>query len=165
MLGTVIHAPGGVGADSMLECVGTQDSVTQALRSARPGGMVGWVGVPHVAELPQQHMFWRNVGLRGGPAPVRAYLPDLLDRVLDGRIEPGLVCDLTLPLSEVAEGYAAMDAPDDEVTLERASRGAGTAVARADGGIRERGGQTCAASSAKTFLATPTADMARGQPA
>jgi threonine dehydrogenase-like Zn-dependent dehydrogenase/alkylhydroperoxidase/carboxymuconolactone decarboxylase family protein YurZ len=69
---------GGVGADAVLECVGTQDSVPQALRSARPGAMVGWVGVPHVTDLPQEHMFWKNVGLRGGPAPVRAYLPDLL---------------------------------------------------------------------------------------
>jgi threonine dehydrogenase-like Zn-dependent dehydrogenase len=99
----------GIGADSVLECVGTDESVVQALKSARPGGMVGWVGVPHVTDLPQEHMFWKNVGLRGGPAPVRAYLPDLLERVQDGRIKPGLVFDLTLPLSEVAEGYAAMD--------------------------------------------------------
>ena len=99
----------GVGADAVLECVGTHDSVLQALRSARPGGMVGWVGVPHVTDLPQQHMFWKNVGLRGGPAPVRAYLPDLLDRVWNGRIEPGKVFDLTLSLDEVAEAYAAMD--------------------------------------------------------
>jgi threonine dehydrogenase-like Zn-dependent dehydrogenase len=99
----------GVGADAVLECVGTHDSVVQALRSARPGGMVGWVGVPHVTDLPQEHMFWKNVGLRGGPAPVRAYLPDLLDRVWNGRIEPGKVFDLTLPLDEVAEAYAAMD--------------------------------------------------------
>jgi threonine dehydrogenase-like Zn-dependent dehydrogenase len=100
---------GGIGADAVLECVGTHESVIQALRSARPGGMVGWVGVPHVGEIPQEHMFWRNVGLRGGPAPVRAYLPDLLERVLDGRIEPGKVFDLTLPLDKVAEAYAAMD--------------------------------------------------------
>jgi threonine dehydrogenase-like Zn-dependent dehydrogenase len=100
---------GGVGADAVLECVGTQDSVVQALRSARPGAMVGWVGVPHVTDLPQQHMFWKNVGLRGGPAPVRAYLPDLLGRVWNGRIDPGRVFDLSLPLAQVAEGYAAMD--------------------------------------------------------
>jgi threonine dehydrogenase-like Zn-dependent dehydrogenase len=99
----------GVGADAVLECVGTDESVVQALRSARPGGMVGWVGVPHVTDLPQEHMFWKNVGLRGGPAPVRAYLPDLLQRVWDRRIDPGKVFDLTLPLEEVAEGYAAMD--------------------------------------------------------
>ena len=100
---------GGVGADAVLECVGTDDSVVQALRSARPGGMVGWVGVPHVTDLPQEHMFWRNVGLRGGPAPVRAYLPDLLRTGPGRRIDPGRVFDLTLPLDEVAEAYAAMD--------------------------------------------------------
>jgi threonine dehydrogenase-like Zn-dependent dehydrogenase len=99
----------GIGADSVLECVGTDESVAQALRSARPGGMVGWVGVPHITDLPQQHMFWKNVGLRGGPAPARAYLPDLMERVLSGRIEPGKVFDLTLPLAQVAEAYAAMD--------------------------------------------------------
>ena len=99
----------GVGADAVLECVGSHDSVLQALRSARPGGMVGWVGVPHVTDLPQEHMFWKNVGLRGGPAPVRAYLPDLLDRVWNGRIEPGKVFDLTLPLDQATEGYRAMD--------------------------------------------------------
>jgi len=99
----------GLGADAVLECVGTQDSVAQALSSARPGAMVGWVGVPHVSDLPQEHMFWKNVGLRGGPAPVRAYLPDLLDRVWNGHIEPGKVFDLALPLDQVAEGYAAMD--------------------------------------------------------
>ena len=105
----VMEMTGGVGADAVLECVGTEDSVAQALRSARAGGMVGWVGVPHVTELPQEHMFWKNVGLRGGPAPVRAYLPDLLKRVWDGTIEPGKVFDLTLPLDQVAEAYAAMD--------------------------------------------------------
>lgn len=99
----------GLGADSVLECVGTHDSVVQALRSARPGGMVGWVGVPHVTDLPQEHMFWKNVGLRGGPAPVRAYLSDLLHRVWNGHIDPGRVFDLTLPLHQVGEGYAAMD--------------------------------------------------------
>jgi threonine dehydrogenase-like Zn-dependent dehydrogenase len=105
----IMELTNGIGADAVLECVGTEDSVTQALRSTRPGGMVGWVGVPHVTELPQQHMFWKNVGLRGGPAPVRSYLPDLLERVWDGRIAPGKVFDLTLPLAKVAEGYAAMD--------------------------------------------------------
>lgn len=98
----------GIGAESVLECVGTQDSVDQALQCARPGGMVGWVGVPH-AELDQRHMFWRNVGLRGGVAPVREYLPRLLELVLAREIEPGKVFDLELPLEEAAEGYAAMD--------------------------------------------------------
>lgn len=105
----VMEMTGGIGADAVLECVGTEDSVAQALRSARAGGMVGWVGVPHVTQLPQEHMFWKNVGLRGGPAPVRAYLPDLLKRVWDGTIEPGKVFDLTLSLEHVAEAYAAMD--------------------------------------------------------
>ena len=105
----VMELTGGVGADSVLECVGTDESVVQALRSARPGGMVGWVGVPHVTDIPQEHMFWRNVGLRGGPAPVRAYLPDLLERVWERRIDPGKVFDLTLPLEKAAEAYAAMD--------------------------------------------------------
>ena len=99
----------GIGADAVLECVGTEDSVEQAMRSARPGAMVGWVGLPHVTELDQRNMFWRNVGLRGGPAPVRRYLPDLLDRVWSGAIEPGRVFDLTLPLEQAAEAYAAMD--------------------------------------------------------
>lgn len=110
---------GGFGADSVLECVGTHDSVVQALRSARPGGMVGWVGVPHVPDLPQEAMFWKNVGLRGGPAPARAYLPDLLQRVWDRRIQPGKVFDLTLPLEQVAEGYAAMDERRSVKTLLR----------------------------------------------
>ncbi len=99
----------GLGADCVLECVGTQESVVQALRSARVGGMVGWVGVPHVSDLPQEHMFWRNVGLRGGVAPVRAYLPRLLELTLNGTIHPGKVFDLTLPLVQAAEAYAAMD--------------------------------------------------------
>jgi threonine dehydrogenase-like Zn-dependent dehydrogenase len=105
----VMELTGGIGADSVLECVGTEDSVVQALRSSRAGGSVGWVGVPHVTDLPREHLFWKNVGLRGGPAPVRAYLPDLLERVWEGRIEPGKVFDLTLPLEQVAEAYAAMD--------------------------------------------------------
>lgn len=99
----------GVGADAVLECVGSQDSVVQALRSARPGATVGWVGVPHVTDIPPEHMFWRNVGLRGGVAPVRAYLPELLARVWDGELRAGAIFDLSLELSEVAEGYAAMD--------------------------------------------------------
>ena len=99
----------GLGADAVLECVGTQESVVQALRSARPGGMVGWVGVPHVTDIPQRHMFWRDVGLRGGPTPVRAYLHDLVEHTLDGQISPGVVFDLTLPLEQPAEAYAAMD--------------------------------------------------------
>ncbi|GAA2309959.1 zinc-dependent alcohol dehydrogenase family protein [Actinomadura luteofluorescens] len=100
---------GGIGADSVLECVGTAQAMRQALRSARPGGNVGFVGVPHDVALDGQELFFSHVALRGGPAPVRRYLPDLIDRVLTGRIAPGRVFDLTLPLDQVAEGYRAMD--------------------------------------------------------
>ncbi|MFD7923001.1 zinc-dependent alcohol dehydrogenase family protein [Streptomyces sp. NPDC059740] len=99
----------GIGADSVLECVGTAESMRQALHSARPGGNVGFVGVPHDVAIDGQELFFSHVGLRGGPAPVRGYLPDLIDRVLSGRINPGRVFDLTLPLEQVAEGYRAMD--------------------------------------------------------
>jgi threonine dehydrogenase-like Zn-dependent dehydrogenase len=99
----------GVGADAVLECVGTGESALQALRSTRPGGMVGWVGAPHGVEFSIQDSFWRNVGVRGGPAPVRKYLPELMERVWSRRIDPGRVFDLTLPLAQVAEGYRAMD--------------------------------------------------------
>ncbi|MFE9627885.1 zinc-dependent alcohol dehydrogenase family protein [Streptomyces sp. NPDC006527] len=99
----------GIGADSVLECVGTAEAMRQALRSARPGGNVGFVGVPHDVAVDGQELFFSHVGLRGGPAPVRRYLPDLIDRVLEGRIDPGKVFDLTLPLDQVAEGYRAMD--------------------------------------------------------
>jgi len=100
---------GGTGADSVLECVGTAQAMQQALYSARPGGNVGFVGVPHEVAVDGQELFFSHVGLRGGPAPVRRYLPDLIDRVLSGRINPGKVFDLTLPLDQVAEGYRAMD--------------------------------------------------------
>ena len=100
---------GGVGADAVLECVGTKDSIDQAFAGARPGATVGFVGVPHGVEPPVERMFRKNIGLAGGMAPVRQYLPRLRDDVLAGAIEPGLVFDLTLPLTEVAEGYAAMD--------------------------------------------------------
>ncbi|MEU1480402.1 zinc-dependent alcohol dehydrogenase family protein [Streptomyces sp. NPDC001668] len=100
---------GGVGADSVLECVGTSEAMRQALHCARPGGNVGFVGVPHDVAIDGQELFFSHVGLRGGPAPVRRYLPDLIDRVLTGRINPGKVFDLTLPLDQVAEGYRAMD--------------------------------------------------------
>ncbi|MFF3906786.1 zinc-dependent alcohol dehydrogenase family protein [Streptomyces sp. NPDC001848] len=99
----------GIGADSVLECVGTAEAMQQALRSARPGGNVGFVGVPHDVAIDGQELFFSHVGLRGGPAPVRGYLPDLIDRVLSGRINPGKVFDLALPLEQVAEGYKAMD--------------------------------------------------------
>jgi len=100
----------GVGADVVLECVGTKESMDQALRSARPGGQLGFVGVPNGGpELPLDRMFSTNVGVRGGVAPVRNYVEELLPEVWDGRLEPGAVFDLELPMSEVAEAYAAMD--------------------------------------------------------
>ncbi|WP_217238176.1 zinc-dependent alcohol dehydrogenase family protein [Streptomyces sp. AC555_RSS877] len=100
---------GGIGADSVLECVGTPEAMRQALSSARPGGDVGFVGVPHGVAIDGEELFHSHVGLRGGPAPVRRYLPELIDLVLSGRINPGKVFDLTLPLEQVAEGYKAMD--------------------------------------------------------
>ncbi|MGB7988876.1 MAG: zinc-dependent alcohol dehydrogenase family protein [Candidatus Methylophosphatis roskildensis] len=99
----------GLGADSVLECVGTQESMMQAIRAARPGGYVSYVGVPHGVQLDGQQLFFEHVHLHGGPAPVRRYLPDLIDLVVNGKIHPGKVFDLTLPLDQVAEGYRAMD--------------------------------------------------------
>jgi threonine dehydrogenase-like Zn-dependent dehydrogenase len=99
----------GIGADSVLECVGTQESMMQAIRSARPGGFVSYVGVPHGVELDGTELFFAHVHLHGGPAPVRRYLPELIDLVLNEKINPGKVFDLTLPLDQVAEGYRAMD--------------------------------------------------------
>jgi threonine dehydrogenase-like Zn-dependent dehydrogenase len=99
----------GVGADSVLECVGTQESMMQAIRSIRPGGSVGYVDVPHGVELKGEELFFAHVRLHGGPAPVRRFLPKLIEQVWDRQINPGLVFDLTLPLDQVAEGYRAMD--------------------------------------------------------
>jgi threonine dehydrogenase-like Zn-dependent dehydrogenase len=99
----------GVGADAVLECVGTQESMLQAIRSTRPGGSVGYVGVPHGVELGGEPLFFSHVHLHGGPAPVRRFLPELIDLVWNGKINPGKVFDLTLPLDQVAEGYRAMD--------------------------------------------------------
>src|SRR5882724_1669124 len=99
----------GIGADSVLECVGTQESMMQAIRATRPGGSVGYVGVPHGVELNGEKLFYTHVHLHGGPAPVRRFLPGLIDLVWKGKINPGKVFDLTLPLDKVAEGYRAMD--------------------------------------------------------
>jgi threonine dehydrogenase-like Zn-dependent dehydrogenase len=99
----------GAGADSVLECVGTQESMMQAIRSARPGGFVSYVGVPHGVELNGGQLFYTHVHLHGGPAPVRRYLPELIEMILKGTINPGKVFDLTLDLDQVAEGYRAMD--------------------------------------------------------
>jgi len=99
----------GVGADSVLECVGTQQSMLQAIRCTRRGGYVSYVGVPHGVELKGEELFYTHVHLHGGPAPVRRFLPKLVDLVLQRKINPGKVFDLTLPLDQVAEGYRAMD--------------------------------------------------------
>jgi hypothetical protein len=99
----------GVGADSVLECVGTKESMMQALQCARPGAMIGYVGVPHGVELDGAQLFYSQRGLMGGPAPVRRFLPHLMDLVSERKINPGKVFDLTLPLADVAEGYRAMD--------------------------------------------------------
>jgi len=99
----------GIGADSVLECVGTPESMMQAIHSTRPGGYVSYVGVPHGVELDGQQLFFTHVHLHGGPAPVRRFLPTLIDLILNGTINPGKVFDLTLPLEKVAEGYRAMD--------------------------------------------------------
>lgn len=99
----------GLGAHSTIEAVGTNEAMQQAIRSTRAGGHVGFVGVSHGVELDGQQLFQAEVHLFGGPAPVRRYLPDLIDRIWSNEIDPGRVFDLTLPLSEVAEGYRAMD--------------------------------------------------------
>lgn len=105
----VLDLTDGVGADAVLECVGTKDSMLQALGCVRAGGHVGFVGVPHGVEIPVETMFRRNVGLHGGIAAVREYLPHLMDLVLARKINPGKVFDHILPLEQAAEGYAAMD--------------------------------------------------------
>jgi len=100
---------GGLGAHSVIEAVGTQESMMQAIRSTRPGGHVGFVGVAHGVELPGQELFRSHVHLHGGPAPVRRFLPELIDLICDRQLDPGKVFDLELPLDQAAEGYRAMD--------------------------------------------------------
>jgi threonine dehydrogenase-like Zn-dependent dehydrogenase len=100
---------GGVGVDATLECVGTNAAMQTALSITRPGAIVGNVGLPHDVEIPALGIFVRNVGVHGGPAPVRAYLPDLLEDVLAGSITPGRVFDFRTGLDDIAEAYAAMD--------------------------------------------------------
>ncbi len=105
----ILELTAGIGAESVLECVGTKESMMQAIRSARRGGYVSYVGVPHGVELNGQELFYAHVHLHGGPAPVRRFLPELIDQVWKGQINPGKVFDLTLPLDQVADGYRAMD--------------------------------------------------------
>jgi threonine dehydrogenase-like Zn-dependent dehydrogenase len=99
----------GLGAHSVIEAVGTQESMMQAIRTARPGGHVGYVGVAHGVELPGMELFFSGVHLHGGPAPVRRFLPELIDLIWRREIDPGKVYDLELPLAQVADGYQAMD--------------------------------------------------------
>ncbi len=100
---------GGLGAHSVIEAVGTQESMMQAIRSTRPGGHVGYVGWAHGVELPGQELFYAEVHVLGGPAPVRRFLPELLGLIWNREIDPGRVFDLELPLDQAAEGYRAMD--------------------------------------------------------
>jgi len=99
----------GLGAHSVIEAVGTQESMMQAIRSTRPGGYVGYVGVAHDVALPGRELFFSGVHLHGGPAPVRRFLPELIDLIMSGELNAGDVFDLTLPLEQAAEGYKAMD--------------------------------------------------------
>ncbi len=101
-LGAVVH-------HTTIEAVGTQESMMQAIRSTRPGGHVGYVGVSHDVSLPGEELFFSHVHLHGGPAPVRRFLPDLLHLIGSRHINPGKVFDLELPLDEAAVGYRAMD--------------------------------------------------------
>jgi threonine dehydrogenase-like Zn-dependent dehydrogenase len=105
----VLELTGGIGVDAALECVGTDESAATAFAIARPGSTVGVVGVPHHMEVPFSKVFFRNVGWRGGPAPSRIYIPELMGDVLDGRIDPGLVFDFETDLDGVTGAYAAMD--------------------------------------------------------
>lgn len=100
---------GGYGAHSVIEAVGTQESMLQAIRATRPGGHIGYVGVAHGVSLPGEELFYSHVHLHGGPAPVRRFLPDLIERILRREINPGRVFDLTLPLDRAADAYRAMD--------------------------------------------------------
>jgi threonine dehydrogenase-like Zn-dependent dehydrogenase len=99
----------GLGAHSVIEAVGTQESMMQAIRATRAGGHLGYVGVTHDVQLPGDELFFSHVHLHGGPAPVRRFLPEQIELISNGTIEPGRVFDLTLPLEDVAEGYRAMD--------------------------------------------------------
>jgi len=105
----VMKLTDGVGVNASLECVGTDQSIATAVGITRPGGTIGAVGVPMYDEFQYKSIFWKNVGIRGGVAPARTYIPILLEAVLDGRINPGLVFDLRVDLADIKEAYAAMD--------------------------------------------------------
>jgi threonine dehydrogenase-like Zn-dependent dehydrogenase len=93
----------------IVEEVRTQESIMQSIRSTRPGGHVGFVGVLHDVEIPGEELICLHVHLHGGPAPVRRFLPELIDLIWSRKFNPGKVFDLTLPLELVAEGYRAVD--------------------------------------------------------
>jgi alcohol dehydrogenase len=120
-----IHAvhelTGGYGADAVLECAGTKDAISTAFGVAKPGSIVGRVGVPQAVRLNAVETFYKNIGMRGGPAPARAYQPDLLRAVLAAEINPGLVFDLSIDLDDIDDGYAAMDGRRAIKTLVRVS--------------------------------------------
>jgi threonine dehydrogenase-like Zn-dependent dehydrogenase len=107
-VGRIKQLTNGLGAHSVIEAVGTQEAMLQAIRSTRPGGHVGYVGVSHDVQLPGDELFFSGVHLHGGPAPVRRFLPDLIDLIWKREIDPGKVFDLHLPLEEAADGYRAM---------------------------------------------------------
>ena len=99
----------GLGAQSVVEAVGTEESTLQAINATRPGGHMGFVGVNYEVTIPGIELFFGGIHVHGGPAPVRRFLPDLLQQIWDREIDPGKVFDLTLPLDQAAEGYKAMD--------------------------------------------------------
>ena len=112
----------GIGVDSAMECVGTAQSMTTVMTIARPGSTVGVVGVPHGVDVPFPDIFFRNIGWHGGPAPARRYIPELLDDVLAGTIEPGLVLDFDTDLDHIADAYEAMDPPGHQFARADRSR-------------------------------------------
>jgi threonine dehydrogenase-like Zn-dependent dehydrogenase len=99
----------GLGAHSVIEAVGTQEATMQGINATRPGGHMGFVGVSHGVQIPGLELFFANIHVHGGPAPVRRFLPDLIPLISDRKIDPGKVFDVTLPLEQAAEGYKAMD--------------------------------------------------------
>nr|WP_123930862.1 alcohol dehydrogenase catalytic domain-containing protein [Corynebacterium choanae] len=113
----VLQITAGIGVDGVAECVGTGAAMTTAIRIARPGAVIGRVGLPHDAPIDELYTFGHNIGVRGGPAPVRAYLDELLAAVLDGDLQPGKVFDYTTTLDNIAAAYAAMDTRQATKTL------------------------------------------------
>lgn len=105
----IMELTNGIGAESVIEAVGMEQSMSQVMGVCRPGGSIGYVGVPHGVSFDGRQLFFKQQRMLGGPAPVRRFLPDLMDRVLNGVIQPGKVFDLVLPIAQVAEGYKAMD--------------------------------------------------------